>query len=126
MLYGVGSNPEAARLSGVNVGASRTLAYVLSGGLASVAGVLLASRLGIGVLAAGDSYMLSGVAATMIGFAVLGAGRANVTGTLVGALMMAVIANGFTMLNVPFYTQNTIFGALMLAALSLSFVVRRR
>ncbi len=126
ILYAVGSNPEAARLAGASVGWYRTVAYLASGVLAALGGLLLSSRLGIGTQLAGDSYMLSGVAATMIGFAVLGVGRANALGTVVGALMMAVISNGFTMLNVPYYTQQTIFGVLTLVALGLSFVVRKR
>lgn len=126
VLYAVGSNPEAARLAGANVELYRTIAYLASGLLAALGGLLLSSRLGIGTQLAGDSYMLSGVAATLIGFAVLGVGRPNALGTVIGALMMAVISNGFTMLNVPYYTQQTIFGVLTLVALGMSFVVRKR
>ncbi|MCL6596892.1 MAG: ABC transporter permease [Firmicutes bacterium] len=126
LMYAVGSNQEAARLSGVNVGAYKTGAYLLSGFLAALGGVVLAARIGVGEQLAGDPYMLNGVAASMIGFAVLGSGRANVFGTFIGALLMAVMVNGFTMLNVPYYTQQAMLGAVMLAALALSYAVKSR
>jgi simple sugar transport system permease protein len=126
LMYAVGSNKEAARLSGVNVGAYVTGAYLLSGFLAALGGVVLAARIGVGEQLAGDPYMLNGVAATMIGFAVLSSGRANVFGTFIGALLMAVMVNGFTMLNVPYYTQQAMLGAVMLAALALSYAVKSR
>lgn len=126
LLYAIGSNTEAARLSGVPVRLYRAWAYVLSGLLAALGGVLLAARLGLGENLAGDPYLLNSVGATMIGFAVLGAGRANVPGTLAGALIIAVLVNGLTMLNVPYYTQEALLGAVVLGALALSFAVRER
>jgi len=126
IMYAVGSNPEAARLSGANVAAYRTAAYLVSGFLAALGGVVLAARIGVGEQLAGDSYLLNAVAATMIGYAVLGAGKPNVFGTIVGALLMAVMVNGLTMLNVPYYTQEALLGAVMLAALALSFAVKSR
>lgn len=124
IMYAVGSNQEAARLAGVHVVAYRTAAYLVSGLLAALGGVVLAARIGVGEQLAGDSYLLNAVAATMIGYAVLGAGRPNVLGTFVGALLMAVMVNGLTMLNVPYYTQEALLGAVMLAALGLSFAVK--
>lgn len=126
VMYAVGSNQEAARLSGVNITAYKTGAYMISGLLAALGGIVLAARIGVGEQLAGDPYLLNAVAATMIGYAVLGAGRPNVFGTFVGALLMAVMVNGFTMLNVPYYTQEAMLGAVMLAALALSFAVKAR
>lgn len=126
LMYAVGSNPEAARLSGINVAAYKTAAYLISGLLAALGGVVLAARIGVGEQLAGDSYLLNAVAAAMIGYAVLGAGRPNVFGTIIGALLMAVMVNGFTMLNVPYYTQEAMLGVVMLGALALSFAVKGR
>lgn len=121
MFAAVGGNAEAARLAGIRVGRVRVLAYVLSGALASVGGILLAARLGRGDVDAGAPFLLETVAAALIGFAVLGANRPNAFGTLVGALFVGVLLNGLTMKNVPYYSQDLIKGAILVGALVLSF-----
>jgi simple sugar transport system permease protein len=121
MLAAIGGNAEAARLAGVPVARYRIVAFVISGGLASVGGILLAARLGRGDVGAGGDYLLETVAAALIGFAVLGANRPNGVGTLVGALFVGILLNGLTMKNVPYYTQDLIKGALLVGALVLSF-----
>ncbi|GAA4623233.1 ABC transporter permease [Cellulomonas oligotrophica] len=121
LLEAVGGNPVAARLAGVHVGRLRVLAYVLSGTLASVGGILLAGRLGRGDVGAGAPYLLETVAAALIGFAVLGANRPHALGTVVGALFVGVVINGLTMQNAPYYTQDLIKGVLLVGALVLSF-----
>jgi simple sugar transport system permease protein len=126
LMYAVGSNPEAARLSGMHVTLYKAGAYLLAGLLAALGGVVLAARIGVGEQLAGDAYLLNAVGATMIGFAVLGAGRANILGTVVGALLMAVMVNGFTMQNVSYYSQEVLLGVVMLGALALSYAVRER
>lgn len=128
LLAAVGGNPVASRLAGVRVGQYRMLAYVLSGTLASVGGVLLAARLGRGDVGAGSSYLLEAVAAALIGFAVLGANKPNAFGTIVGAVFVGVLLNGLTMNNIPYYTQDLIKGALLVGALILSFsaIFRRK
>lgn len=128
LLTAIGGNPEAARLAGVRVGRFRVLAYVLSGTLAALGGVLLAARLGRGDVGAGSPYLLEAVAAALIGYAVLGANRPNGVGTVVGAVFVGVVINGLTMKNAPYYTQDLIKGALLVGALVLSFsaVFRRK
>ena len=123
LFQAIGSNPEASRLAGVRVGRYTMLAYVLSGLLASVGGILLAGRLGRGDVGAGGSLLLETVAAALIGFAVLGANRPNGFGTVIGAIFVGVVLNGLTMKNVPYYTQDLIKGALLVGALVLSFSV---
>lgn len=123
LFQAIGSNPEASRLAGVRVGRYTVLAYVLSGLLASVGGILLAGRLGRGDVGAGGSLLLETVAAALIGFAVLGANRPNGFGTVIGAIFVGVVLNGLTMKNVPYYTQDLIKGALLVGALVLSFSV---
>lgn len=121
LLEAVGGNAEAARLAGVRVGRYRALAYVTSGLLAALGGVLLAARLGRGDVGAGDSYLLETVAAALIGYAVLGANKPHAFGTVFGAVFVGVVINGLTMQNVPYYSQSLIKGALLVGAVVLSF-----
>lgn len=121
LLGAVGGNAEAARLAGVRVGRTRVVAYVISGLLAAVGGVLLAGRLGRGDVGAGSSYLLEAVAAALIGYAVLGANRPHALGTVVGALFVGVVLNGLTMQNLPYYAQDLIKGVLLVGAVLLSF-----
>lgn len=127
MFYATGSNPEAARLSGIPVQRVRLAAYVLSALLASFGGIILASRIGSGAIRAGDPYLLDAVAATFFGFAVLDARRPNVFGTAMGALFVGILLNGLTMMNVAWFFQDFIKGIVLIASLSLSFyLVKRR
>lgn len=125
-LYAVGGNPEAARLAGINVNKYRTIAYTLSAVLATFGGLLLAARIGSGAVKAGDPYLLDGVAATFFGFAVLGARRPNVFGTVLGAVFVGIMLNGLTMMNMPWYLQDVIKGLVLIASLGLSFYMVRR
>jgi simple sugar transport system permease protein len=120
-IYAIGGNREAARLAGIRVERMRVLAYVISGLLASTGGILLAARLGRGDVGAGQPFLLEAVAAALIGFAVLGANRPNAFGTFVGAVFVGVLINGLTMMNFPYYTQDFVKGALLVAALVMSF-----
>jgi simple sugar transport system permease protein len=126
LFYAVGGNREAARLSGIPVQRVRLAAYVLSALLASVAGLVLASRIGSGAIRAGDPYLLDAVAATFFGFAVLGARRPNVFGTVIGALFVGILLNGLTMMNVEWFFQDFIKGGVLIASLAMSFFLVKR
>jgi simple sugar transport system permease protein len=123
VLYAIGGNREAARLAGIRVNRYRVAAYVISGVFASLGGVLLAARLGRGDVGAGAPFLLEAVAAALIGFAVLGANKPNAIGTAIGAVFVGVMINGLTMKNAPYYIQDFVKGALLVAALVLSFSV---
>jgi ribose transport system permease protein len=115
-VYAVGSNAESARLSGVPVGAVLVAVYTISGFLAAVAGVLIASRLGVGVPTAGTGYELQAIAGAVIGGASLSGAKGRALGAILGALIMATLENGGNLLGVdPFYLQIAI-GALILIA----------
>jgi simple sugar transport system permease protein len=120
-IYAIGGNREAARLAGIRVDRMRVLAYVISGLLAATGGILLAARLGRGDVGAGEPFLLEAVAAALIGFAVLGANRPNAFGTFIGAVFVGVLINGLTMSGFPYYTQDFVKGALLVAALVMSF-----
>lgn len=102
---------------------------MLSGLCAAVGAILLSARLGRADVSVGDPYLLQSVAAALTGFAVLGANRPNVLGTVLGAVFIGVVLDGMTMLNAPYYTQYFVEGALLVAALLISFTLapcRRR
>ncbi|MFP4321553.1 MAG: ABC transporter permease [Anaerolineales bacterium] len=125
MMYAVGSNQEAARLSGIPVNRIRLMAYTMSGFLAAIAGIVLASRTERGAIAAGGDLLLDAVAATFFGFAVLGARRPNVFGTVVGALFVGVLLNGLTKMGIADYYQDVIKGTVLISSLALSFYLFR-
>lgn len=126
VFYAVGGNPEAARLAGARVSRYRFAAYLMSGVLAAIAGIVLASRLRQGDVTAGDSSLLDAVAMTLVGYAVLGAKKPNALGTFVGAMFIGTILQGLTQMGLSYYTQDLIKGLVLLFALIMSFSLRRR
>jgi simple sugar transport system permease protein len=122
LMYITGGNQEAARLSGIPVRKVRMLAYVLSGCFAAVGGILFAARVGSGQIDAGAPLLMESVAAVFVGFSVLGAGKPNIVGTFLGAVLIGVLLNGLTMLNLPYYAFDIIKGIVLVAALAITFV----
>lgn len=121
-MYITGGNREAARLSGIRVNRVRMLAYVLSGAFAGVAGILFTARVGSGQIDSGAPLLMEAVAAVFVGFSVLGAGKPNVIGTFFGAVLIGVLLNGLTMLNMPYYAFDIVKGCVLVLALSITFV----
>lgn len=126
VIYAIGGNPLAAHLAGAPTARLRTIAYVMSGVLASLGGILLAARVGRGDVMTGASLLQDAFAAALIGFAVLNLRRPNILGTVVGAVFVGVLLNGLTMLNAPYYTQDFIKGAVLVASLALTYRFGRR
>jgi simple sugar transport system permease protein len=79
-----------------------------------------------GQVTAGSSFLMDGAAAAYIGFSVFGAGKPNVIGTLFGSILMGVLLNGLTMMNVPYYVGDIIKGAILVGALALSHIQKNR
>ncbi|WP_349434776.1 ABC transporter permease [Pararhizobium sp. A13] len=125
LLFATGGNEVATRLAGASVPRLKTLAYVLSGTLASLGGIIVAARVGRGDVSSGGSLLMDAVAASLIGFAVLGMRRPNVFGTIVGAVFVGILLNGLTMLNAPYYTQDFVKGAALVGALALTYGLGR-
>jgi len=125
-LYAVGANAEAARLAGIRVQLYRTAAYMGCGLLASIAGLLLAARIGQGDVSAGNSLLLDAVAVSLVGVSVLGIGRPNAWGTALGAVLIAVMVTGFTMAGLPYYAQDFGKGVVLLVALLFSFTFSKK
>ncbi len=126
VLYAIGGNETAARLAGAPTARYRVAAYVASGAIAALGGVLIAARVGRGDVSAGHSLLLDAVAAALVGYAVGAAKRPNVFGTVIGAVFVGVLLNGLTMLNAPYYMQDFIKGALLVGALAFTFGVGKR
>ncbi|MCF4097157.1 ABC transporter permease [Maritalea mediterranea] len=126
VMYAIGSNQRAASLAGVPVKKYKIIAYMISGVLASVGGILLAARLGRGDIASGNNLLLDSVAAALIGFAVLGAAKPNAFGTAVGALFVGILLQGLTMMNAPYYTQDFVKGGVLVVALMFTFALSNR
>jgi ribose transport system permease protein len=118
-VYAVGGNPEAARLSGVPVAGVIILVYALSGAAAGLGGIVDASRFDGGRPSAGEFYELQVIAAVVVGGTSLAGGEGRILGTLIGALIIAVIQNGLNMSGVKSYEQKVVFGLLILGAVIL-------
>ena len=118
-VFAIGSNEEAARLSGINVAKVKLLVYSLSGLFAGVAGMLLVARLGVAQSSAGFGYELDGIAAVVIGGASLMGGEGSILGVVLGAAIMGVIRNGLVLLNVSAYWQKAAIGVVLILAIVL-------
>ena len=114
-LYAIGGNRQAARLSGLPVDRSLTLAYTLSGTLAGFGGMVLASRTSIAAPMAAEMYELEAIAACVIGGASLMGGEGGVIAALAGALIMTVLRNFCTLEDIEVYWQQVLVGVLIVA-----------
>jgi ribose transport system permease protein len=121
-IYAVGSNRQAARLSGIPVNRVLVFVYTISGALAGLGGVVMASQLKSGAPTYGQMYELYVIAAVVVGGASLSGGKGTVIGTLIGALIIAVIQNGMNLTNVESYTQKVVLGLVILGAVLLDRV----
>ncbi|MDZ7372774.1 MAG: ABC transporter permease [candidate division KSB1 bacterium] len=115
-VFAIGSNAEAARLSGINVRATLTRIYTYAGLLYGFAGVLMASRLSTGQPTAGTGYELDVIAACVIGGASLSGGEGTVLGAIMGALIMGVLRNGCNLLDISAFWQQIAIGVIIVAA----------
>ncbi|ASP32072.1 ABC transporter permease [Labrenzia sp. VG12] len=124
--FALGSNEEAVRLSGVNTDLWKMAVYALAGAICGIAGILIASRLNSAQPALGLGYELEAIAAVVIGGTSLSGGRGTVLGTLIGALIMAVLTNGLRVLSVAQEWQTVVTGAIIILAVYADMVRRRR
>ena len=115
-VYAIGVNAEAVRLAGINVRRHIIAAYMACGFLAAVAGVLLASRLGIAQPSVGVGYELDAIAAVVIGGGILGGGGGTVLGVFGGVVALALLDNVLNLFNVESYYQQVVKGGIILVA----------
>lgn len=124
-IYGVGGNQEASRLSGINVNRIKLLAYMFSGFLAGVAGLLYLSRLGSGQAGAGAGYEMDAITAVVLGGVSITGGEGKVGMVAIGVLIMGILASGMVMLNINDYVQQVVRGLVMICAVALSQYSKR-
>jgi ribose transport system permease protein len=125
-VYFIGGNEKAALLSGIPVDRVRVVCFTLSGFLAAVAGVLLASRLMSGTPTAGNSLELQTLAAAVIGGASLRGGEGTIFGAVLGVIFVALISNAMTMLAVSIYWQMIVTGFVLVVAVAIDMLSRRK
>ena len=115
-VYAVGGNRDAARLAGINTSKIILLVYVISGSLAALSGIILASRMNSGQPNAGLMYEMDVIAAVVVGGTSLFGGRGSIVGTFLGAMLIGVLRNGLNLLNVGSYVQMVVLGVVILLA----------
>jgi ribose/xylose/arabinose/galactoside ABC-type transport system permease subunit len=125
-MRAVGSNPEAARIAGVDVRRTKLVGFMLTGFAASLAGTLFAARQGLALPLNGLQVLLPSFAACFIGAAAFKLGQFNVPGTVLGVLIAGITANGLLLMSVPAYASYIFQGAILLGALLFSRLVATR
>ena len=123
-IYAIGSNVDAARLSGVNVFKTTTTAYMISAFCSFVAGLVTMAAAGMGSMQAGLSYEMYGVAAAVIGGISTLGGSGLLVGVIAGASVWAILQNGLTLANVPVAMRNIIIGVIVVACVLLDIMRR--
>jgi len=117
--YAIGSNEDAARMSGINVAKQKVMIYAIAGMLASIAAIVLSSKNLTAQAGMGVMYELDAIAMTVIGGVSLAGGRGSILGTVLGALIFGVIISGFTFLKLDAYYQEMVKGAIIVGAVVL-------
>ncbi len=121
-IYSVGGNKEAARLSGINVPGTLNFVYIMSGFMCAVAGIIMVGRVGTATPLAGETYDMDAIAACVIGGASFNGGKGTISGTLIGALLIAVIRNGLNLLGAQTDIQYIVIGIVIILAVFVDIV----
>jgi len=120
-MYAIGGNPLTSFLSGINVKSYKRIVFIVSGFLAALAGIIATSRVAVGHPAQGQEFTMDAFAAVFIGL-MLRRGEANLLGSFLGVLIIAILNNGLTLLSVPFFYQEIIKGCIILLAVAANSV----
>ncbi|MGL4311965.1 MAG: ABC transporter permease [Paracoccaceae bacterium] len=126
MIFALGSNEEAARLSGIKVENWKILTYAICGGICGIAGLIVSSRLNSAQPALGLGYELDAIAAVVIGGTSLAGGRGTVMGTIIGAFIMSVLTNGLRVMGVLEEWKIVVTGVIIIVAVFIDIVLRKR
>ena len=125
-LYAIGGNREAARFGGIRINRLRLLSFVISGLGAAVAGLMLFSRLSTAHPTQGEGLMLQAIAAVFLGMTLSEESQPNVIGTMIGVLILGVLANGLTQMQIDTYIQQISTGVIIILAVTLSSLSQTR
>lgn len=115
-IYAVGGNAETSKWSGLNVGKIKIMVYVIMGVLTSVAGIIVAARLGSGQPSAGNGFEMDCITAAVVGGTSMAGGKGKISGTIVGVLLITVLVNGMTLIDVNSYWQQVIKGIIIVVS----------
>jgi D-xylose transport system permease protein len=125
-IYAIGGNPEAARLSGINSKRRILLVFILCNTLAAIAGLILTARLNAATMSAGTMYELDAIAACVIGGTSLMGGIGTIAGAVIGALVMASLDNGMSLMNLESFWQYIVKGTILVLAVYVDIYTRQR
>jgi len=125
-IYAIGGNIEASQLSGIFINFYRIIAFVLSGALAALSGIVLASRVNLASPLGGSNYELDAIAAVVIGGTSIMGGEGSIPRTVVGVFLLTILNNGFNMLNVSIYMQYLFKGIIIIGAVGFDTYSRHR
>lgn len=125
-IYAIGGNPIASLYAGINVKKYRLISFVISGLSVAIAAVVLTSRLESGQPLAGEDFLLDAISVVFLSTTMFGEGEPTALGAFVGALIISVLNNGLTMLNVPYYFQYITKGLVVIWAVMLAVILGQR
>lgn len=124
-VYAIGCNEEAAKLAGINMVKTIIFVYIMSGLLSALSGILLTSRLSSATASLGSGMELTSIAAVVLGGTSLSGGKGGVIGSIIGAYLMASLANGFVLLGINPYWQTVVTGAIIILAVAMDQLKQR-
>ena len=125
-VYAIGGNQVASLYAGINVKKYRLLTFIISSVSVAIAAVILTSRLGSAQPLAGEEFLMDAIAVTFLSTTMFGDGEPTGSGTFVGALIISMLNNGLTMLNVPYYFQYITKGLVVILAVVISVILGRK
>lgn len=125
-IYAIGGNENCAKLSGINVKKIKCIAYVISGFCCGVAAIVLTSRLDSAVPTNADGAELDAIAAVVIGGTSMNGGEGTLVGTIIGTMIIGIVANGLNLLNVPQGAQRMVKGGIIVLAVIVDVIRRKR
>lgn len=123
-IYAIGSNLEAAKLSGVDIVGTTVKAYIVSSICACTVGLIICATSGMGTMDAGNGYELYAVAASVIGGVSTLGGQGNILGTIIGAAIWGVLQNGLQFVGAPVAIRNIVIGIIVIVSVLLDVIVR--
>jgi len=121
-IYAIGGNVEAARVAGIKVKSVNLMVYVISGFVCGISAVVQAARLGSGLPTIGEGFELDAIAAVVIGGAAMTGGSGNILGTILGSIILGVLSNGLSLLDVDSYVMKVISGLVVILAVLIDMI----
>jgi ribose transport system permease protein len=125
VVLSIGIQPSVVRYSGINLGIPVGATFVLAGIIAAIAGLVLTATITVYIPSSGNAFLLNAIGATFIGTTLSPLGRPNIPGTVLGVLLLSVVANGLLLTGLNFYWQQVATGTLIFAVLAFSFINRK-